>query len=173
MKSDTWSLERIESIMPFLRTLAQRLADRYQLETNVSDVNSLTDFFALYPQKGVIRDLWTILEDARVEFLLQQEYPGLRDDLAAVAQASVQTRSLLHGMTAREMVLDRLLLLFTQAADSPPVPDNLQRVVDRCWDVAQAIRHPHSTNEHSIDLADRIYQVLDEMIGSLEDRGSA
>ena len=152
----------------FLRTLAQRVADRYQLETHVSDFDSLTAFFALYPQKGVIRDLWTILEDARVEFLLQQEYPGLRDDLVAVAQASVQTRSLLHGMTAREMVLDQLLLRFTQAADSPPVPDNLQRVVDRCWDVARTVRHADSTNEHSIDLADRIYQVLDEMIGSLE-----
>lgn len=152
----------------FLRALAQLVADRYQLDANVPDVDSLTDFFALYPQKGVIRDLWTILEDARVEFLLQQEYPGLRDDLAAVAQASVQTRSLLHGMTAREMVLDQLLLRFTQAADSPPVPDNLQRVVDQCWDLAQAIRHADSTNEHSIDLADRIYQVLDEMIGSLE-----
>lgn len=154
--------------LPFLRTLAQRVADRYELQTNVADVDSLTTFFDLYPQKGVIRDLWTILEDARVEFLLQQEYPGLRNDLAAVAQASVQTRSLLHGMTAREMVLDQLLLRFTQGADSPPVQDNLQQVVDRCWDVAQAIRDPDSTNEHSIDMADRIYQVLDEMIGSLE-----
>ena len=154
--------------LPFLRILAQRVAERYQLETSISDVDSLTDFFDLYPQKGVIRDLWTILEDARVEFLLQQEYPGLRNDLAAVSQASVQTRSLLHGMTAREMVLDQLLLRFTQGADNPPVQDNLQQVVDRCWDVAQAIENPDATNEQTIELADRIYQVLDEMIGHLE-----
>lgn len=152
--------------MPFLRTLAQQVAARYQLKTSISDVDSLTDFFDLYPRKGVIRDLWTILEDARVEFLLQQEYPGLRNDLAAVSRESVKTRSLLHGMTAREMVLDQLLLRFTQGADK--VQDNLQQVVDRCWGVAQAIRHPHATNEQAIDLADRIYQVLDEMIGHLE-----
>lgn len=154
--------------LPFLRILAQRVANRYQLETRISDVDSLTDFFDLYPQKGVIRDLWTILEDARVEFLLRQEYPGLRDDLAAVSRASVQTRSLLHGMTAREMVLDQLLLRFAQGAGNPAVQDNLQQVVDRCWDVAQAIRDPAATNEHAIELADRIYQVLDEMIGHLE-----
>ncbi len=154
--------------LPFLRSLAQRVAERYQLETSISDVDSLTDFFDLYPQKGVIRDLWTILEDARVELLLQQEYPGLRDDLAAVSRASVQTRSLLHGMTAREMVLDQLLLRFTQAADNPAVQDNLRQVVDRCWDVAQAIGTPDATNEQAVELADRIYQVLDEMIGHLE-----
>lgn len=157
---------RIE--MPFLRTLARRVADRYRLDASVPDVHCLTDFFALYPQQGVIRDLWTILEDARVEFLLQQEYPGLRDDLADVARESVKTRSLLHGMTAREMVLDQLLLLFTQGAEGPRIPSDLQRVVDQCWDVAQAIWDPQATNEHSIELADRIYQVLDEMIGSLE-----
>ena len=154
--------------MPFLRTLARRVADRYRLDASVPDIDCLTDFFSLYPQKGVIRDLWTILEDGRVECLLQQEYPGLRNDLAVVARAAVKTRSFLHGMTAREMVLDQLLLLFTQGAEGPRIPDNLQRVVDRCWDLAKTIRHSDATNEHSIDLADRIYQVLDEMIGSLE-----
>lgn len=154
--------------LSFLRTLAQRAAERYQLDTDVSAVDSLTDFFALYPQTGVIRDLWTILEDARVEFLLQREYPGLRNDLADVSRESVKTRSLLHGMTAREMVLDQLLLRFTQGADNPPVQDNLQQVVDRCWDVARAIRDPDATNEHAIELADGIYQVLDEVIGHLE-----
>lgn len=157
---------RIE--MPFLRTLARRVADRYRLDANVSDVHCLTDFFALYPQTGVIRDLWTVLEDARVEFLLQREYPGLRDDLADVARTSVKTRSLLHGMTAREMVLDRLLLLFTQGAEGLPIPGELQQVVDQCWDVARTIQDPHATNERSIELADGIYQVLDEMIGNLE-----
>ncbi len=154
--------------LPYLRLLAQRVVERYQLDADVSDVDSLTDFFDLYPQKGVIRDLWTILEDARVEFLLQQEYPGLRNDLAAVSLASVQTRSLLHGMTAREMVLDQLLLRFTQAADNQPVQDNLQQVVDRSWDVAQAIRNHDATNEHAVELADGIYQVLDEMISHVD-----
>ena len=154
--------------VPFLRILARRVAGRYRLDASVPDVDCLTDFFALYPQTGVIRDLWTIIEDARVEFLLQLEYPGLRDDLADVARASVKTRSLLHGMTAREMVLDRLLLLLTQGAEGPRIPENLQQVVDQCWDVAQMIRDPHATNERSIELADRIYQVLDEMIGSVQ-----
>ncbi len=182
--------------MPFLRELAQRVADRYhhgdeearQLPDSLSlqggddalsrqdagasassgpAINGLTDFFFLYPQQGVMRDLWTILEDARVEFLLQRDYPGLRHDLAEVSRASVRTRSLLHGMTAREMVLDHLLLLATQGSGEHPIPHDLQPVVDRCWEYARTILHPHATHEQSVELADRIYQTLDDMIGSL------
>ena len=134
-------------------------------------INGLADFFALYPQQGVIRDLWTILEDARVEFLLQREYPGLRHDLAEVSLASVTTRSLLHGMTAREMVLDHLLLLLTRGPGEHGTPHDLREVVDRCWTCARTILHPHATHEQSVELADRIYQTLDAMIGSLHAAG--
>ena len=183
--------------MPFLRALAQRSADRYRRDDGEAErrpdslpwqggeavrdrayssaqvrdpaINGLTDFFALYPQQGVIRDLWTILEDARVEFLLQREYPGLRHDLAEVSLASVKTRSLLHGMTAREMVLDFLLLLFARGPGEHGIPHDLQPVVDRCWTCARTILHPHATHEQSVELADKIYQTLDAMIGSLHD----
>ena len=89
----------------FLQSMGKKIAARYERGQHAIDqMNSLTDVFSLYPQKGVIQDLWTILEDARVEFLLQQEYPGLRGDLEALAKASINTRSFLHGMTARETV---------------------------------------------------------------------
>ena len=70
----------------FLQNMGQTIATRYEQEQyTIAPMNSLIDVFSLYPQKGVIQDLWTILEDARVEFLLQQEYPGLRGDLEALA----------------------------------------------------------------------------------------
>ena len=165
--------------MPFLWGLAQQAADRYARGDNetvrsrshspLPAINGLADFFALYPRKGVIQDLWTILEDARVEFLLQQEYPGLRHDLASVARASVKTRSILHGMTAREMVMDQLLLLLTHGPGASRVPQALQPVVDRCWEFARTILHPRATHEQAVAMADRIYQTLDAMIGGVHD----
>lgn len=155
----------------FLRGLAQHVASRYPREKSSLESlpDSLADFFSLYPRKGVMQDLWTILEDARVEFLLQQEYPGLRHDLAALSQASVQTRSFLHGMTVREMVLDYLLRLSTHGPEGLQIQEDLQPIVNRCWAIGQTILHPQATNEHAIELADKIYQVLDEMIGSVDD----
>ena len=128
-----------------------------------SDVRTLTDFFGLYPQPGLIRDLWTVLEDARVEYLLQHEYPGLRSDLAALAQEAVATRSLLHGMSAREMVIDALLLLTTAGRDAIRIPEPIADVVEQVWTLAQTVLRSDATAEDVLWVADRIYVALEAM----------
>ena len=153
-----------------LHDMAQDIHERYPqnpAESKELELNTLGDLFGLYPQKGVIQDLWEILEDARVEFLLQQEYPGLRQDLAALTKEAVKTRSFLHGMTVREVVLDALLLRFAGEPSGIGEQRDLQEVVARTWELAQTILHPKATAEEAIALADRIYQVLDNMIAKL------
>ena len=153
-----------------LQDLAQALQTRYvRNEGSVEGmgVYSLGDIFAHYPQPRIIRDLWEILEDARVEYLLQQEYPGLRKDLALLVKEEVAVRSLLHGMTAREMVLDALLLSFSGEISRVRFPAELKPLVSRVWSMARTILRADATAEQAIRLADRLYQVLDEMIGSL------
>ncbi len=152
-----------------LQGLAQTVRGRYSSNTEgVPPVATLADLFDLYPHKGVIRDLWTVLEDARVDYRLQHEYPGFRRDLTALAQEAVTTRSFLHGVTVREMVIDSLLVLFVAEPGSVPVREDLQLVVDRAWSHAQAVLRPDSTAEDAIQAADRIYHVMDEMISSLQ-----
>ncbi|MDA0737658.1 MAG: VWA domain-containing protein [Nitrospirae bacterium] len=155
--------------MSRLQEMARKIAARYAHEqVPPTPIHNLSELFSLFPQKGVIQDLWTILEDARVEFLLQQEYPGLRHDLAALAKASVSVRSLLHGMTAREMVLDALLLHMTQGADAVHFQDELKPVIERCWALAQSILQSSATADDVIETADQIYQVMEDMIGTYE-----
>ena len=129
-------------------------------------VVTIRNLFDFYPQSGIIRDLWTILEDARIEYLLQQEYPGLREDFAALAKSAVKTRSLLHGMTAREMVLDALLVLFADETKAQSLQDDLQQVVDQVWTRAKTILHAGATAEEVFPLADELYQMLEALIGT-------
>lgn len=153
-----------------LQDLARAVHARYgQLPeaSAVERISTLADLFTLYPQRGVIRDLWTVLEDARVDYRLQYEYPGLRDDLAALARESVKIRSVTHGMTAREMVVDCLLQRLTAEPGATHSPDELHDVVDWAWAASQSLLHPGASAEDAIRLADHLYQVLDEMIGSL------
>ncbi|NKB82025.1 MAG: hypothetical protein GKS05_09085 [Nitrospirales bacterium] len=133
---------------------------------------TLMDLFAGYPQKSVIQDLWMVLEDARVEDRLQSEYPGLKQDLAELAQEAVRTHSLLHGMTAREMVMDALLLLFSTCdTQSVAIRQDLNLVVERAWGEAKTVLQPNCTAEDVIVVADRIYQILDDMIGRFRTEG--
>ncbi|HKN87495.1 MAG TPA: hypothetical protein VJV04_11595, partial [Nitrospiraceae bacterium] len=128
------------------------------------DITTLDNLFALYPQPALIRDLWTIVEDARVEHHLQQEYPGLAHDLAALAQESVQTRSLTHGLTVREVVVECLLLLSTQDPRTVRVPEALTDVVEQAWNLCRTVLTMETTAADAIRLADRLYLLLEGLI---------
>ncbi|HTK88307.1 MAG TPA: VWA domain-containing protein, partial [Nitrospiraceae bacterium] len=135
-------------------------------------ITTLGDLFALYPQPALIRDLWTIVEDARVEHHLQQEYPGLARDLVAFAQESVQTRSLTHGMTVREMVVECLLLLSTQDPRTVRVPEALTGVVEQAWNLCRTVLAMDATAADAVRLADRLYVLLEGLVvGSRSDHG--
>ena len=126
---------------------------------------SLADLFALYRQPGLIRDIWTILEDARVEFLLQREYPGLRHDLSVLAAQAVKTRTLSHGLTVRELIVDQLLLLSTATEpESVAVPDAVADIVAELWSLCRAVLSPDATAETAVRTAHRIYVRLDELL---------
>lgn len=122
---------------------------------------TLGELFARYPQPALMRDLWTVLEDARVEYRLQSEYPGLRADLAAQAREGVTPRSITHGLSVREMVVDHLLLMTTHGAAAAPVPEVLRETADAAWELARGVLQPRATAEDAVRCADRIYVLLE------------
>jgi Mg-chelatase subunit ChlD len=138
--------------------------DKQEKPVAQSDVASLRELFALYPQPGLIRDLWTVLEDARVEYLLQHEYPGLAADLARQAQDAIRTRTLKEGMTVRELVVDALLLLSTAEPGTFQIPASIADIVDRAWAHGRGILAAAATAADVVRAADRVYALLDELL---------
>ena len=130
---------------------------------------SLADLFAFYPQPKLIRDLWTLLEDARVEFLLRKEYPGLSRDLTALAREAVQTRTLSHGLTIREMVIDLLLLLSTDGPGTVAIPEGVADVVSELWPLCRTVMAAGATAEGTIRVAHHAYLRLEELLAVRQD----
>ncbi|TAJ22353.1 MAG: VWA domain-containing protein [Nitrospirae bacterium] len=148
-----------------LGDVVDALRQRYGRE-DAQDVQSLAQVFALYPQPGLARDLWTVLEDARVEYRLQQEYPGLKHELALLAREAVTTRSLLHGLSVRELVVDALLLLSTAEPGTVQIPDSIRDLVERLWALSQVVLTPSAAAEDVVRLVDRLYVAMDEALTS-------
>ena len=146
-----------------LQDLVEDLDQRYGRPAP-QEARTLGDVFARYPQPGLICDLWALVEDARVEHLLRAEYPGLSRDLATLAKEAVNVRSLAHGMTVRELVIDQLLLLSTAEAASVTIPTAVQFEVHQLWTLCQTILHSSATAEDAVRLADRLYVSLDGLL---------
>ncbi|MEJ2230702.1 MAG: VWA domain-containing protein [Nitrospirales bacterium] len=155
-----------------LQRLGTRVHTRYHKEARepLGSVHTLGNLFQRYPQPEIIRDLWEIVEDARIDFLLRREYPGLKEDLRALTKEAMETRTLSHGMTAREIVLDALLLLFAGFTKDDFSRPGLQEVIDDIWEIARTILQPAATVDDAVELADRLYQELERRIGTLGNR---
>ncbi|MDT3778438.1 VWA domain-containing protein [Nitrospira sp. MA-1] len=153
-----------------LQRVATGVQTRYEKErpSQKRGVHTLGNLFQLYPQPEIIRDLWEIVEDARIDYLLRHEYPGLQEDLTSLTKEAMELRTLSHGMTAREIVLDALLLLYAGFTKEDFTRPGLQEVVDEIWQIARTILHPTATVDESVELADRLYQELERRIGTLE-----
>jgi nitric oxide reductase activation protein len=125
---------------------------------------TLAALFHLYPHPGLIQDLWMLVEDARVEFLLQREYPGLQRDLQQFAREAVTTRSLAHGLTVKELVVDQLLQLSTAASQPVAIHEAVKDEIAILWPMCQAILAPTATAEEAVRLAHALYVRLEELL---------
>ena len=135
-------------------------------------MTALDELFHLYPHPSLMRDLWTLLEDARIESRLTREYPGLADDLAKVAREAISTRSLSHGMTVREMVVDFLLVLTAGGRETVAIPESIAGIVHQAWGMASAVLDPAATAEGAVRTAHAIYVFLEESVGAKPDAPS-
>lgn len=148
-----------------LHDLIEQVRRRYRRsETPAPD--SLAAFFRLYPQPRLVQDLWTVLEDARVDYLLQEEYPGLRADLARVAADTVSSRDPAHGLTVKELIVDCLLRLSTGESAASAVPHAISAEVADLWRMSQTLFRATATAEETVRLADAIYLRMEELLAS-------
>lgn len=125
---------------------------------------SLADLFRRYPHPGLIRDLWMLLEDARIERRLREEYPGLRQDLARLAEEAVTARDPAHGVTAKELIVDCLLRLTTGESADTAVPHGVQDEVAVLWTLCQPVLAGTSTAEDSVRCAHEVYVRMEELL---------
>ncbi len=149
-----------------LDELAGTVRQRYR---RPGTVHSLADLFLLYPHPQLVRDLWTVLEDARVEFLLQEAYPGLRRDLAKLAAEAVVPRDPAAGLTPKELIVDCLLRLSTGESESSAVPRAVRSEVAELWALCQGLFRTDATAEDAVRLTDRVYVRLEELLAPKAD----
>src|SRR5213593_1928374 len=145
-----------------LAGLAAQARLRYG-RASASSPTSLEELFQLYPHPLLVRDLWMMAEDARIEACLKAEYPGLRRDMDAVAREEIARRSLTHGMSVREVVVELLLQMSAGDPDEVRVPDALADVVERAWAVLQAVAIPQATAEDVVRAVHRAYVLIEEL----------
>lgn len=150
---------RLES----LTDLVQLVRQRYGRSTHAMP-DTLKALFQLYPHPRLAQDVWTVLEDARIEFLLQAEYPGLRRELAQLAAEAVTPRDPAHGLTVKELIVDCLLRLSTGESADSAVPHAVKEEVAALWTMCRPLFQTTATAEQAVRLAHDLYVRMEELL---------
>jgi nitric oxide reductase NorD protein len=150
---------RLES----LADVVQLVRQRYGRPTDATS-DTLKALFQLYPHPRLAQDVWTVLEDARIDFLLQAEYPGLRRELAQLAAEAVVPRDPAHGLTVKELIVDCLLRLSTGESADSAVPHAVKEEVSILWTMCQPLFQTTATAERSVRLAHDLYVRMEELL---------
>jgi len=146
-----------------LADLVQVVRQRYSRSTQAMP-ETLKALFQLYPYPRLAQDMWIVLEDARIEFLLHAEYPGLQRELAQLAAEAVTPRDPAHGLTAKELIIDCLLRLSTGEPAASAVPHAVQEEVAVLWAMCQPLFQATATAEQTVRLAHDLYVRMEELL---------
>jgi nitric oxide reductase NorD protein len=146
-----------------LKDLIESVRLRYGQSTGMMP-DSLAGLFRMYPHPRLIHDLWSILEDARVEFLLQTEYPGLKRDLAQFAAEAIIPRDPAHGLTVKELIVDCILRLSSGESESTAIPQAVKEEVSTLWKLCQPILSASATAETTVRLTHELYVRMEDLL---------
>ena len=150
---------KLESLADLVETVQQRYGQSKRRRPD-----TLAALFECYPHPALVRDLWTVLEDARVEYLLQTEYPGLRPDLVRLAGEAITPRDPAQGVTAKELIVDCLLRLSTGETEEAVAPKAVREEVSLLWGMCQTILKITATAEDTVRLVDAAYVRMEELL---------
>jgi len=150
---------RLESLTDLIKTVRRRYGRSHE-----AGPDTLAALFQMYPNPALVRDLWIVLEDARIEFLLQTEYPGLRCDLARFAAESIAPRDPTEGVTPKELIVDALLRLSTGDTEDSAVPKAVREEVSILWSMCRSILKTTTTAEETVRVVDQVHVRLEELL---------
>jgi nitric oxide reductase NorD protein len=131
----------------------------------------LTRFYELFPQPGLARDLFNIVEGHRVDAAIQRAYPGIRRDMAVIQAASAERRPDLASLSDSQAVVEALLqstLGLTPARDG--VAAATQALMDRAIAMLAEVQEPGARVADAAALTGRLYRLIDD---GLADPGRA
>ena len=124
---------------------------------------SLTDierFFDLFEERRLAMDVFSVLEDARIDGLICREYPGVRGTLRRVQQETCQQRPSLDALPLRSALLEALLQRSLDVGRSLHLPRDYHHHFTAAWSYVAQLQEQTSTVEDAAEATLSVYTLL-------------
>ena len=123
----------------------------------------LTDmqrFFNLFDDRKLSLDIFTVVEDGRLDATVKQEYPGIRVAYTRVQVDSLNDRPDIRERPAREAMVEFLVRVSLQQDKGIPAPTEHAKEARRIASIAKRVLTPDATVEDVAEATLRIYAII-------------
>jgi hypothetical protein len=133
---------------------------------------TLTDmerFFDLFADRKLASDLFTVVEDARIDFLIKHEYGGIRAPLRRVQARELERRKPLGEMALRTAAVENLIRVSLDGMGLVRWPIARVETMREAIALLKQIQHPDATVEDTAEITLHLYDVLTSVPNVLAD----
>ena len=131
--------------------------------SNGGQMSGLERFFDLFPDRQLAADIFTLVEDGRIDHQVKAEYRGIRPSYEAVQDEAIRQRPSPQDLPSREAVMEFLVRLSLQDAGRVPVPRDLAEYAEAIATYARAIQQDAATVEDAAEATIRIYDIVSQI----------
>ena len=131
--------------------------------TNSAERGWVTDmqrFFDVFDDRKLALDIFTVVEDARLDARVKSEYVGIEGAYVRVQEDALAARPEIKSMPAREALVELLVRLSLSQQQELAAPKQYVEEVKKVARTARRMARPGATVEDSAEAALRIYAII-------------
>ncbi len=117
-------------------------------------------FFDLFPDRRLASDIFTAVEDGRVDYLVRNEYGGIRGSYERIQRDALAQRVSPSSLPLQRACLEILIRLSLEDMAQVSMPRKSEPLLGRMIKIAQQVKSVEARVEDSAEATIRLYSII-------------
>ncbi|MBI3743320.1 MAG: hypothetical protein HY261_03440, partial [Chloroflexi bacterium] len=126
-------------------------------------ITDLQKFFSMFPDRQLASDIFTFVEDGRIDHRVKREYPGLRPTYEVVQREAVADRPQPNTLPLREALMEVLIRLSLEDKSKITTPTELGGIIDAVAEIVRIVQQAGAEVEDSAEATLRVYEIVSQV----------
>ncbi len=140
--------------------LSQQLVDEPNGLGLMQAYTDIGRFLRLFANRRLALDLFTILEDCRLDYRITVEYPGIRSAASRVQAESLANRPKIKTLPVQEALVELLIHMSLEQFTKLPVPQVYEDTAVMLTRLVHTLRTARTTVEDAAEATLRAYEII-------------
>ena len=148
------------------KVMATQTSEMPEIDAESLEHAWLTDaqrFFDLFDDRKLALDIYTVVEDARLDARVKHEYRGIRNPYTEIQRDSLPNRPNITELPMRQAMVEFLVRLSLQQYQDLPAPEQYTEQARQIERIIRQVLNPEATVEDTAEATLRIYAIISQI----------